>query len=268
MPRLEVNKTYKMWIGGAFVRSESGYSTVHSQGDKFVANTCLASRKDLRDAVVAARNAFGGWSGRTAYNRGQILYRMAEMLEARIDEVAEMLMIDDGISKSASEKLLQEFVDNLVHYAGWADKFQAVLGSVNPVAASYFNFTVPEPVGVVVAANSIFDFAPILCGGSTCILVEEARPLTASVFAEVWATSDIPGGAVNILTGVLKDVMPHAAAHMDVNALWVSAEGAEKLKDAATENLKRVRVKKFPVTGVGPIEDFLEMKTVWHPMGL
>lgn len=273
--RIAVNKTYKMLIGGAFVRSESNRTleATDSQG-KFVANYSRATRKDVRDAVKAARSAASGWSARTAYNRGQILYRLAEMLEARSAEFAQM--------ETLGEKSTGLAIDRLLYYAGWADKYQQLLGSVNPVAMSYFNFSVPEPMGVVgVAANGglvglVSVVAPVICGGNTIVvLAPEKAPLSSCEFAEIVATSDVPSGVVNILTGTQAETVPHLAKHKDVNAIALcesSAAGA--VVDDATDNLKRVRdygrVEWQGVSGQGLdfVSDFQETKTVWHPMGV
>jgi len=261
--RLKVNKTHKMLIGGAFVRSESNRTleTVDSSGE-FVSNYSRASRKDVRDAVLSARNAAQGWAKKTAYNRGQILYRLAEMLEAK------------------SSSLEDESVDRLLYYAGWSDKYQQLLGTVNPVAVPYFNFSVPEPMGVVGIAASggllgiVSLLAPVIVGGNTCVvLAPDDCPVVACEFAEVVATSDVPPGVVNILTGTQSETLPHLAKHMDVNALAVcgSSLSRSELVGLATENMKRLRI--FDQTG-GPddqglswIEDFQEIKTVWHPVG-
>lgn len=269
MARLAVRKTYKMLIGGQSVRSESGRSLTTSDG----ANYCRSSRKDVRDAVKAARAAVAGWSGKTAMNRGQILYRMAEMLEARAAEF-------ESFGSSAAVA-----TDTLLHYCGWADKFQACLGTVNPVAAPYFDFSFPEPMGVVGVALPCRSKTPLteLCaavaavvvGGNTCVvLADDAAPLVASEFCEVLATSDLPGGVVNILTGEQKETLPPLAAHMDVNALLVTSSATRRaVLDEATENLKRIQViePKALVSlehSLEAIAAFQETKTVWHPMGL
>lgn len=275
--RLAVNKTYKMLIGGAFVRSESNRTLSWTEGSPNAQspggeggpdiNYCRATRKDVRDAVGAARAAFGGWSGRTAYNRGQILYRMAEMLEARSDEF-------DALLSSKAE--VQACVDRLLYYAGWSDKFQQLLGTVNPVAAPYFNFSVPEPMGVVgIAAGGdgllglVSLVAPAIVGGNTCVaMASDTAPIVACEFAEVVATSDVPGGVVNILTGSQNETVPHLAKHMDVNALVLSSSPSTALVDDATENLKRLRVYEEAGQGLSWIADLQETKTVWHPIGV
>jgi acyl-CoA reductase-like NAD-dependent aldehyde dehydrogenase len=264
MTRLPVRKTYKLYIGGEFPRSESGRS-YEAEGQ----NVARASRKDLRDAVRAARAAFAGWAGRTASNRGQILYRLAEMMEARRTDLAAVCSGEDEVDLA---------VDRTVWYAGWADKLAQVLGSANPVAGPYFNFTVPEPTGVVgilapeepPLAGLVSRLAPAVVGGNTVVAVaSEARPLAAVELAEALATSDLPGGVVNILTGQKSELAPWLASHMDVNAVDLGgADGrTAELEQAAAENVKRV-VRGSP-DGQSPweIAAFLELKTVWHPIG-
>jgi acyl-CoA reductase-like NAD-dependent aldehyde dehydrogenase len=264
MTRLPVRKTYKLFVGGEFPRSESG-RTYEAEGQ----NVARASRKDARDAVRAARAAFGKWSTMTAYNRGQVLYRVAEMMEARRAEFAELCSSIDEVDRS---------IDRFVWYAGWADKLAQVLGVANPVAGPYFNFTVPEPTGVVATlapeepalAGLVSRIAPAICGGNTVIAVaSESRPLAAIELAEALATADVPGGTVNILTGYKAELAPWLAAHMDVNALDVTgADGlVADLERAAADNVKRVV--RAPADEQSPwqIADFLELKTVWHPIG-
>jgi acyl-CoA reductase-like NAD-dependent aldehyde dehydrogenase len=282
--RLAVRKTYKLYIGGAFPRSESGrsYVVTSSKGD-FLANASKASRKDARDAVTAARKAFGGWSGATPYNRGQILYRIAEMLESRRAQfVAELSETGAGKGRGTGDTV-DAAVDRLVWYAGWADKIAAVTGSTNPVAGPYFNISSPEPTGVVAVVapdepllGLISVIAPVIVTGNTCVVIASERaPLPSITLAEVLATSDLPAGVVNILTGSVKEIAPWLAAHMDVNALDLTGVGDENLaitcEEAAAENLKRV----FRSTGADWSADpgtrrltaFLETKTVWHPTG-
>lgn len=280
--RLAVRKTYKLFIGGAFPRSESGRSyEVHDAKGNFLANAARASRKDARDAVSAARKAFGGWSGRTPYNRGQILYRVAEMMEGRraqfVDEVRA-----GGAGKSAAEEEVDAAIDRWVWYAGWADKIAAVAGSANPVAGPFFNFSTPEPMGVVgiVAPDSallglVSVVAPAIVTGNTCVVVVGAQPLAAVTLAEVLATSDLPGGVVNILTGHRAELAPWLASHMDVNAIDLAGaeeELAISCAEAAAENLKRVlRPGGADWTddpGTTRLTAFLETKTVWHPVGI
>ena len=262
--RLPVKKTYKLFVGGAFPRSESG-RTYLAEGQ----NVARASRKDVRDAVRAARSAFPKWSGMAAYNRGQVLYRIAEMVEARRTEFA-------GLASGTAE--VDEAVDRVVWYAGWADKLAQVVGSANPVAGPYFNFTVPEPTGVVgiLAPDEppllglVSRLAPALVGGNTVVAVaSETHPLAAIELAEALATSDVPGGAVNILTGLQRELAPVLAAHMDVNALDVTGADGDlrELERAAAENVKRV-VRGAPEgQSAADISSFLELKTVWHPIG-
>jgi acyl-CoA reductase-like NAD-dependent aldehyde dehydrogenase len=265
MSRLPVKKTYKLYVGGEFPRSESG-RTYEAQG----ANVARGSRKDVRDAVRAARGAFPKWAGVTAYNRGQVLYRVAEMMEARRSELAELC---SGV------KEVDRAIDRFVWYAGWADKLAQILGSSNPVAGPYFNFTVPEPTGVVgvVApdepplAGLVSRVAPAIVGGNaTVVLASETSPLAAVELGEVLATSDVPGGVVNILTGNRDELAPVLAGHMDVNALDVGgADGqVEELERLAADNVKRVVRGRPDVESPWEIASFLELKTVWHPIGL
>ena len=262
--RLPVKKTYKLYIGGAFPRSESG-RTYEAEGQ----NVARASRKDVRDAVRAARDGYGKWSAMTAYNRGQVLYRVAEMMESRRDEFAAL---------SSGKKEVDRAIDRVVWYAGWADKLPQVLGGANPVAGPYFNFTVPEPTGVVgvlapdepALAGLISRIAPVLVGGNALIaLASETHPLAAIELAEVLATSDVPGGAVNILTGYREELGPWLAAHMDVNAIDVTgADGlSADLERLAADNVKRVVRGQADGQSAWQIADFLELKTVWHPIG-
>jgi acyl-CoA reductase-like NAD-dependent aldehyde dehydrogenase len=264
MARLPVKKTYKLYIGGEFPRSESGRS-LEVEGQ----NVARASRKDLRDAVRAARTAFPGWAGRTAYNRGQILYRAAEMMEARRNDLAAVSTGDDEVDAA---------IDRMVWYAGWADKLGQALGSSNPVAGPYFNFTVPEPTGVVgilcpegpPLAGIVTRLAPAIVGGNTVVCVaSEQHPLAAVELAESLATSDLPGGVVNVLTGLKSELAPWLASHMDVNAIdLVGADGnAAELERSAAENVKRVVYGAADEQSLWEIAPFLELKTVWHPIG-
>ena len=264
MTRLPVKKTYKLYIGGAFPRSESG-RTFEAEGQ----NIARASRKDVRDAVRAARDGYGKWSTMTAYNRGQVLYRVAEMMEARRDEFAAV---------TSGKKEVDRAIDRVVWYAGWADKLPQVLGGSNPVAGPYFNFTVPEPTGVVGVlapdepplAGLISRIAPVLVGGNAVVaLASETHPLAAIELAEVLATSDVPGGAVNILTGYREELAPWLAGHMDVNAIDVTgADGVSAdVERLAAENVKRVVRGQADGQSAWQIADFLELKTVWHPIG-
>ncbi len=261
--RLPVRKTYKLYIGGAFPRSESG-RTFESDGH----NVALASRKDARDAVVAARNAFPGWSGATAYNRGQVLYRLAETMESRREVLA---------SVCGGESEVDDAIDDVVWYAGWADKLAQVLGSANPVAGPYFNFTVPEPTGVVAIlapdepklAGLVGRLAPALVGGNTVVVAaSETGPRAAIELAECIATSDLPAGVVNVLTGRRDELGPSLAAHMDVNAIDLTgADDRAPLERAAAENVKRI-VRRRGERSPWEIAPFMELKTVWHPIGL
>jgi acyl-CoA reductase-like NAD-dependent aldehyde dehydrogenase len=263
--RLPVKKTYKLFIAGAFPRSESG-RTYEAQGS----NVARASRKDVRDAVRAARSAQGTWGALTAYNIGQVLYRAAEMLEAR---AAEFESLCDGRDE------VERAVDRIVWYAGWSDKVAQVLGASNPVAAQYFNFTVPEPTGVVgiVAPEEpallgvVSRLLPVLVGGNAAVVVaSESRPLAAVELAEVLATSDVPGGVVNVLTGYRAELAPVVASHMDVNALDLPAAEADggDLERLAAGNVKRVVRAARDAESPWEIAAFLELKTVWHPIGV
>ncbi|HEU0336487.1 MAG TPA: aldehyde dehydrogenase family protein [Gaiellaceae bacterium] len=265
MSRLPVRKTYKLFVGGAFPRSESG-RTYEAEGQ----NVARASRKDARDAVKAARGAFAGWAAATAYNRGQVLYRLAETMEARSDDLARVC---------SGRKEVEAAIDRVVWYAGWADKLSQVLGGANPVAGPYFNFTVPEPTGVValVAPDEpalggiVTRLAPALVGGNAVVaLASQTHPLAAIELAEAVATSDVPAGVVNVLTGFRDELAPVLAAHMDVNALDLSgADGAaEELERLASDNVKRVVRGTDDGQSPWEIEAFLELKTVWHPVGL
>ncbi|TDC90774.1 aldehyde dehydrogenase family protein [Actinomadura sp. 7K507] len=281
--RLAVRKTYKLFIGGAFPRSESGRSYVVTDAkERFVANASRASRKDARDAVVAARKAFPGWSGRTAYNRGQILYRVAEMLEGRRDQFADELR-RTGLTKPQAAAEVDAAVDRWVWYAGWADKLTAVAGSANPVSGPFFNFSTPEPTGVVavVAPDSpllglVSAVAPAIVSGNTAVVVaSEPAPLPAITLAEVLATSDLPGGVINILTGHRAEIAPWLATHMDVNAIDLTGAAPEDVSDLegkAAENLKRVLRPDGAdwngEPGTARMTAFLETKTVWHPVGI
>ncbi len=282
--RIEVLKTYKIYIGGQFPRTESGrtYVATSPKGEK-LANVCLSSRKDVRDAVGSARSAFGGWNGRSAFNRGQILYRIAEMLEGRKAQFVEELVLQ-GSSKAAAEKEVAASIDRLIYYSGWCDKFQQIFSSVNPVASSHFNFSVLEPMGVVAVIapqeNALIGLvsvlAPIIAGGNTCvILASSPKPLSSVTFAEVLNSSDLPGGVVNILTGKVPELLPFLADHMDVNAVCYCGEdpSSKKLiKEKASHNVKRVVLyeKKDWLTEAAQspyhISDFQEVKTTWHPI--
>jgi acyl-CoA reductase-like NAD-dependent aldehyde dehydrogenase len=264
MTRLPVKKTYKLFIGGAFPRSESG-RTYEAQGQ----NVARASRKDVRDAVVAARAAQPKWASATAYNRGQVLYRVAEMMEARIAEFAELCSGRDEVERA---------IDRWVWYAGFADKLSQVLGGTNPVAGPYFNFTIPEPTGVVATIapdepallGLVSRIAPAITGGNAVVaLASESQPLAAIELAEALATSDVPGGVVNLLTGYRAELAPWLASHMDVNAIDITgADGlVSDLERAAADNVKRVVHGAPDTQSLYEISAFLELKTVWHPIG-
>ncbi|MEV6175130.1 aldehyde dehydrogenase family protein [Streptomyces sp. NPDC051954] len=284
--RLSVFKTYKLYVGGKFPRSESGrvYEVTDSKG-KWLANAPLSSRKDARDAVVAARKAFGAWSGATAYNRGQILYRVAEMLEGRRDQFTREVADAEGLSKSKAAVVVDATIDRWVWYAGWTDKIAQVVGGGNPVAGPYFNLSSPEPTGVVaVLAPQESSFlglvsvlAPVITTGNTAIVVaSEKSPLPALSLGEVLATSDLPGGVVNVLSGRTAELAAPLASHQDVNAIDLAGAGADddlakELEIAAADNLKRV-LRPQPVDytetpGTDRLTAFLETKTVWHPTG-
>jgi len=284
MARIEVLKTYKIYIGGAFPRTESGrYYPLHDKTGKLIANMCLSSRKDFRNAVVAARGAFGGWSSRAAFNRAQILYRIAEMLETRKAQFIQEL-VQQGSTTKAAEAEVDLSVDRLVYYAGWCDKYQQLFGSINPVATSHFNFSVPEPTGVVsiLAAQDtslislVNAIAPVIAGGNTCVvLASESKPLCAVTFAEVLNSSDVPGGVVNILTGKVSELHSHFANHMDVNATIYYGDDAAVIKtiqELATLNVKRVFIHNkgngADTNAQSPyhILDTQEIKTTWHPI--
>jgi acyl-CoA reductase-like NAD-dependent aldehyde dehydrogenase len=265
MTRLPVKKTYKLYIGGTFPRSESG-RTYEAEGQ----NVARASRKDARDAVRAARAGFATWSGLTAYNRGQVLYRLAEMMEARAADLADVC---------SGRKEVEAAIDRVVWYAGWADKLPQVLGGTNPVAGPYFNFTVPEPTGVVAVlappepalSGIVSRVLPPLVGGNAVVAIaSELHPLAGIELAEALATSDLPSGAVNILTGFRDELAPWLAGHMDVNAIDLTgADGSvAELEKLAAENVKRVVRSSGDVQSPWEIESFLELKTVWHPIGL
>ena len=284
--RLAVRKTYKLYVGGAFPRSESGRTYgVRAADGRFLANAALASRKDARDAVVAARKAFAGWSSATAYNRGQVLYRVAEMLEGRRAQFAAEVADAEGLDADRTGRIVDAAVDRWVWYAGWSDKVHQVHGSSNPVAGPYFDFSVPEPTGVVavVAPSSpllglVSVVAPVIVTGNTCVVVApEDAPLPAISLSEVLATSDLPGGVVNLLTGRPAEIAPWLASHMDVNAIDLTgvADGelATDLEASAAGNLKRVvRPPQAALDwsvepGLDRMLAFLETKTVWHPVG-
>jgi acyl-CoA reductase-like NAD-dependent aldehyde dehydrogenase len=289
--RLGVRKTYKLYIGGEFPRTESGraYEVLDARG-RLLANACRGTRKDIRDAVRAARTAFPGWAARTAYNRSQILYRIAELMEGRHDQFTAEVMAAEGIGRQRATRLVNAAIDRWVWYAGWADKYGQMLGTVNPVNGSYFNFSVPEPTGVVgliaPEASSLLGLvsrlAPIIVSGNAVVIIgSEQRPLPAVTLTEVLATSDVPGGVVNLITGLRRELVQHLAGHMDVNGLDAfgldPAQGAV-IEELAVENVKRLV--RPPGSGSDAVDwlsprsqspyliaDFVEIKTVWHPIG-
>jgi acyl-CoA reductase-like NAD-dependent aldehyde dehydrogenase len=283
--RLAVRKTYKLYLGGAFPRSESGRSyPISSHKGELLAHAAQGSRKDLRDAVLAARKAFPGWSSATAYNRGQVLYRVAEMLEGRREQFAAEVSAAEGGSTKNALAVVDEAIDRWVYYAGWADKYAQVAGGTNPVAGPYFTFSLPEPTGVVgiVAPQDssllglVSVLAPALTTGNTVVVIgSETRPLPAVSLTEVLATSDLPGGVVNLLTGRVAELAPWLASHRDVNALDLTGIAASEravLQVAAADNVKRVFI---PAStdwaqepGISRLGAFVETKTVWHPIGV
>jgi acyl-CoA reductase-like NAD-dependent aldehyde dehydrogenase len=282
---IAVAKTYKLFIGGAFPRSESGrtYRALDADGG-FLANAARASRKDARDAVTAARKGFNAWSKATPYNRGQVIYRIAEMLQGRATDFAELITVSTGTKPRDADEEVSAAVDRLVHYAGWTDKLTAVLGSANPVSGPYFSYSAPEPTGVVgILAPTgspllglVSVVAPAITSGNACVVVAaEPDPCVAIAFAEVLATSDVPGGVVNILTGNAAELAPHLAAHADVNALDLTGADPElrtSLEQAAAETVKRVYVPSgtpdfTAPPGLARLRAFVEIKTIWHPTG-
>jgi acyl-CoA reductase-like NAD-dependent aldehyde dehydrogenase len=289
MSRLNVRKTYKLYINGEFPRTESGRSyPVQGKGGELLANACRGSRKDLRNAIVAARKAQSGWGGKTAYNRGQILYRIAEVCEARAAELVDELR-RQGSSANDAKREIEAVIDRWVYYAGWSDKYTQIFGSVNPVAGPYYNFTIPEPTGVVAVVapeepallGLVSRIAPALVGGNTVVAItSEARPLAAITLGEAFQTSDVPAGVINLISGLKSELVTFSAAHMDVNAIdttGVAAEAVAGVQKSAAENVKRVV--HFDGAALGwnddrrsqspyAIFDFQESKTVWHPIGM
>jgi acyl-CoA reductase-like NAD-dependent aldehyde dehydrogenase len=283
MSRLTILKTYKIYIGGQFPRTESGrYYELKNKNKQTIANVCLSSRKDFRNAVVAARTAFSSWSGKSAFNRGQILYRIAEMLEGRKAQFIEELILQ-GITLKAAENEVQQSIDRLVYYAGWCDKYSALFSTVNPVASSHFNFSIPEPTGVVAVIapeksallGLISVISPIIAGGNTCvILASESLPLCAITFSEVLATADVPGGIINIITGTSAELYSHFSSHMDINAIVYCRENKEEIKSIeqnASLNVKRSFIwnkdwKHDENQNPYLILDLQEIKTTWHPI--
>jgi acyl-CoA reductase-like NAD-dependent aldehyde dehydrogenase len=287
--RLDVHKTYKLYINGSFVRSESGRTVpANSASGALLENVCLASRKDFRDAVGAGRKAFEGWAKKTAYLRGQILYRAAEMLQRRAGELVEEISRSTGDSRAKARREVTRAIDRLVYFAGWTDKYSQLFGSVNPVATSHFNFTIPEPSGVVAVLAPdgpallplVSLLAPVILSGNASVVVASDKlPLPAITFTEILATSDLPGGVVNLLTGKRDDLISHIASHMDVNAVVDGtgiSEIGSKLQSGTAVNLKRYanhalsREEWFGERAEDPywILDTVELKTAWHPIGL
>lgn len=284
MTRLPITKTPKCYVGGAFIRSESGrVYPIHDSGGAFFANVPQCTRKDLRNAVEAAAKAGPGWAKRTAYNRGQIIYRLAEMIEARKSELADAIVLH-GASKADATNEVVASIDRLIHYAGWADKYEQMLGNVNPVASPHFNFTVTEPMGIVgilapeeaplLALVSLFAPA-ITCGNTVIALASNARPYPSLVLGEMLATSDLPGGVVNLLTGFRSEIVPTMATHAHLRAITGTANAEEKktIQSGAAESMKRVKLKHVPdwfsdeAQGLYEIRDVVEFKTTWHPIG-
>jgi acyl-CoA reductase-like NAD-dependent aldehyde dehydrogenase len=284
--RIPVRKTYKLYVGGAFPRSESGrtYEIHAAATGQFLANAAMGSRKDARDAVVAARKAFHAWSAATAYNRGQVLYRVAELMEGRRAQFVEEVVAGEGLTARKADAVVDAAIDRWVWYAGWSDKVAAVAGSANPVAGPYFDFSVPEPTGVVAVLapqqSSLLGLVSVIApavvtGNTVVVLASEERPLPAVTLSEVLATSDVPGGVVNVLTGRTAEVAPWLASHMDVNAIDLvgAADGdVVDLQVAAADNLKRVVRDRATGWAATPdltrLRAYLETKTVWHPIGV
>ena len=278
--RLDVKKTYKLFIGGAFPRSESGRSyQIQDSKRNFIANPAQASRKDLRDAVLAAKNSQAQWSSATAYNRGQILYRIAEIMEGRSDQFIAEIVALEGTTPKAALKQVQEAIDTWVWYAGWTDKISSTAGSTNPIAGPYYNFTIPEPLGVVgIFAEQkssllgvVRGLAPVLASGNSAVVVaSERRPLPAITLSECCATSDVPPGVINILTGITSELAPWMASHMEVDGIDISGldpKNDANIRKSGTENLKRIHRFKSE-NSPERILSFMEYKTVWHPIGI
>jgi acyl-CoA reductase-like NAD-dependent aldehyde dehydrogenase len=287
MTRVDVRKTHKLYIGGAFPRSESGRTfEAHDSKGGFLANMALASRKDARDSVLAARKAFGDWSARTPYNRGQVVYRIAEVMEGRRDQFVDQLRTAEGISQKKALTYVDAAIDRVVWYAGWADKYVQVLGNANPVSGPYFNLSTPEPTGVIAIVapkgpllGLVSVIAPAIVTGNTVIVIANQEvPVPAVTLSEVMATSDLPGGVVNVLTGSAAEIAPWLASHMDVNAIDLTGvddpDLAASLEVAAADNLKRVlrpaggEVDWLETPTLHRLEALTETKTVWHPIGV
>ena len=280
MSRIDVNKTYKLFIGGAFPRSESGrVYEIKGANKKFIANPALASRKDLRDAVVAAKAAQSGWANATAFNRGQILYRVAEIMQGRSDQFIDEICALEGVTTKAAKIQVEEAIDTWVWYSGWCDKLSSVSGSLNQVSGPFYNFTTPEALGVVAifAENKpsllgvVRTLAPVIASGNSAVLIaSESYPLPAITLSEVLATSDLPAGVVNILTGKITELAPWVGSHMEIDGVDVaglSKKQEEELKLVGADNLKRI-FRFSPTNHPERILSFMEQKTVWHPVGL
>jgi len=280
MSRIDVNKTYKLFIGGAFPRSESGrVYEIKGNNKKFIANPALASRKDLRDAVVAAKAAHSGWANATAFNRGQILYRVAEIMQGRSDQFIDEICALEGVTTKVAKIQVEEAIDTWVWYSGWCDKLSSVSGSLNQVSGPFYNFTTPEALGVVAifAENKpsllgvVRTLAPVIASGNSAVLIaSESYPLPAITLSEVLATSDLPGGVVNILTGKIAELAPWVGSHMEIDGVDVaglSKKQEEELKLVGADNLKRI-FRFSPTNHPERILSFMEQKTVWHPIGL
>jgi len=280
MSRIDVNKTYKLFIGGAFPRSESGrVYEIKGANKKFIANPALASRKDLRDAVVVAKAAQSGWANATAFNRGQILYRVAEIMQGRSDQFIDEICALEGVTTKVAKTQVEEAIDTWVWYSGWCDKLSSVTGSLNQVSGPFYNFTTPEALGVVAifAENKpsllgvVRTLAPVIASGNSAVLIaSESYPLPAITLSEVLATSDVPGGVVNILTGKIAELAPWVGSHMEIDGVDVaglSKKQEEELKLVGADNLKRI-FRFSPINHPERILSFMEQKTVWHPIGL
>ena len=280
MSRIDINKTYKLFIGGAFPRSESGrVYEVKGSNKKFLANPALASRKDLRDAVVAAKSAQAGWAGATAFNRGQILYRIAEIMQGRSEQFTEEISALEGVTSKAAKLQVEEAIDTWVWYSGWCDKLSSVAGSQNQVSGPFYNFTTPESLGVVAIfaeskpslLGAVRTLAPVLAGGNSAVLIaSEAYPLPAITLGEVLATSDLPAGVVNILTGKTSELYPWVGSHMEIDGVDVaglSKKQEEELRLVGADNLKRI-ARFSAINHPERILSFMEQKTIWHPIGI
>jgi acyl-CoA reductase-like NAD-dependent aldehyde dehydrogenase len=280
MSRIDINKTYKLYIGGAFPRSESGrVYEVKGSNKKFLANPALASRKDLRDAVVAAKSAQAGWAGATAFNRGQILYRIAEIMQGRSEQFVEEISALEGVTSKVAKLQVEEAIDTWVWYSGWCDKLSSIAGSQNQVSGPFYNFTTPESLGVVAIfaeskpslLGAVRTLAPVLAGGnSTVLIASEAYPLPAITLGEVLATSDIPAGVVNILTGKTSELYPWVGSHMEIDGVDVaglSKKQEEELRLVGADNLKRI-ARFSAINHPERILSFMEQKTIWHPIGI